>query len=163
MKERRCGAAVVMLAIGCVLSGCAGSGGGGGGTAQPACKPPAGGATISFGSTIQPIFNASCALAGCHVGPVPAENLDLTAGTSYKQIVNVASLEVPRLKRIKPGEPNNSYLIQKIEAAPGLSAMPLGCQGVACPGTGNNGAFCLCPDQIAAIRQWVVECAPNNP
>jgi hypothetical protein len=123
---------------------------------------PAGGATISFANSIQPIFNASCALAGCHVGPVPAENLDLTAGTSYRQTVGVNALEVPKLKRIKPGDPDNSYLVQKIEAAPGLSPMPLGCQGIACGGAGQNGAMCLCPDQVAAIRQWVVECAPNN-
>src|SRR6476660_8584885 len=93
-------AGIVLLAIGCVLSGRAGGGGGGGGggTPKPACKPPAGGPTISFASTIQPIFNASCALAGCHIGPVPAENLDLTAGAAHAQTVGVPALELPKLK-----------------------------------------------------------------
>ena len=169
MKERPWGRParwrVAVLAVVCSMLGgwAGGGGGGGGGTPKPACKPPAGGPTISFGSTIQPIFNNSCALGGCHVGPVPAENLDLTAGVSYKQIVGVNSLEVPKLKRIKPGDPDASYLVQKIEAQPGLTPMPLGCQGMACGAAGQNGAKCLCPDEIAAIRQWVTECAPNNP
>ena len=155
---------VALLVVACLLHACAGGGGGGGGggTPKPACKPPAGGATISFGSSIQPIFDQSCALAGCHVGPVPTENLDLSAGVSYKQIVGVNALEVPRLKRVKPGDPDASYLVQKVEAAPGLTTMPLGCQGLPCGAAGQNGARCLCPDQIAAIRQWVLECAPNN-
>src|SRR5262245_2183588 len=130
MKERRWGGRVgwnvAWLAIVGVLHACAGGGGGGGGGApKPTCKPPAGGATISFGSTIQPIFNQSCALAGCHVGPVPTENLDLTAGVSHNQLVGVASLEMPKLKRVKPGDPDASYMIQKIEAQPNLTPMPL--------------------------------------
>jgi hypothetical protein len=155
---------VALLAIACAVSGCAGGGGGGsGGTPKPACKPPAGGPTISFGSSIQPIFNTACALGGCHVGPVPAENLDLTQGASYKQLVGVAALEMPKLKRVKPGDADASFLVQKIEALPGLSPMPPGCQGMPCGSSGTNGARCLCPDDLAAIRQWIVECAPNNP
>ena len=163
---RTSGAAwIVLLAIGAGLTGCAGGGGGGGGggTPRPACKAPPGGPTISFGSTIQPIFTASCALAGCHVGPVPTGNLDLTPGASYRQSVGVSAQQVPRLKRVKPGDPDASYLVQKIEGAPGLSPMPPGCQGQPCGSSGNNGARCLCPDEIAAIRQWILECAPNNP
>lgn len=109
--------------------------------------------------TIQPIFNRSCALGGCHVGPVPAQGQDLTAGVSYRQSVNVASTEQPKLKRVKPGDPNNSYLVRKIQGGPNISGvlMPNGC-----PGVPLNGAQCLTPDEIAAIVQWITECAPNN-
>jgi hypothetical protein len=151
---------IALLVIGSVLSGCAGQGpSGGGGTTKPSCTPPKGGATISFASNIQPIFNRSCAVAAsCHAGPGSA-NLDMTAGVAYKQMVNVHSTQQPGLKRIDPGNPNQSYLVRKIEGGPNISgtSMPQGC-----PATPLNGAQCLSADDIAAIVQWVTECAPNN-
>ena len=152
--------AIAVLAIGGALTGCAGSGGGGGGSAPPkrACKPPAV-LTISFAHTIQPIFDRSCALVSCHTGAVPAQGQDLTAGVAYSQLVNVPSTEQPKLKRVNPGHPELSYLVRKIEGGPNISGvlMPNGC-----PGVPQNGAQCLTADEIAAIVQWVTECAPNN-
>src|SRR5947199_5053513 len=150
---------IAVLAIGGVLTGCAGSGGGGGGSAPPkACKPPAT-PMVCFTNNIQPIFNRSCALPSCHIGPVPAGGQDLTAGVAYSQSVNVPSTQEPRLKRVKPGDPANSYLVRKIQGGPNISGvmMPQGC-----PGAPLNGAQCLTPDEIAAIVQWITECAPNN-
>ena len=152
--------AIAVLALGGALTGCAGGGGGGGGggAPKPACKPPAV-ATVSFAHTIQPIFDRSCALAGCHVGPVPAQGQDLTAGASYSQSVNVPSTERPRLKRVVPGDPANSYVVRKIRGGPNISGvlMPQGC-----PGVPLNGAQCLTPDEVIAIVQWIKECAQNN-
>ena len=152
-------AEIALLAISCVLTACAGSGGGGGGgTPRPTCKPPAQ-PTVSFANNIQPIFNRSCALAGCHVGPVPTGPVDLSVGQAYGQIVNVKSAQQPNLKRILPGKPDQSYIIRKIEGGPNIAGvfMPQGC-----PGAPLNGARCLSADDIAAIRQWVTECALNN-
>ena len=108
---------------------------------------------------IQPIFTASCALAGCHVGPVPTGPVDLSVGQTYAQTVNVKSAQQPTLKRFLPGKPDLSYIIRKIEGGPNIAGvqMPQGC-----PGAPLNGAKCLTPDNIAAIRQWVTECATNN-
>ena len=156
---RGAAAMIALLTISCLLTACAGSGGGGGGGApKPACKPPAT-PTISFSTNIQPIFNASCALAGCHVGPVPTGPVDLSVGQAYAQTVNVKSAQVPTLKRFLPGKPDDSYIIRKIEGGPNIAGvqMPQGC-----PGACLNGAKALTPDNIAAIRQWVTECAPNN-
>ena len=59
--------------------------------------------------------------------------------------MNVASHEVPSLKRVKPGDPGNSYLVQKIEGTASVgSRMPLG---------GSP----LSADQIALIRRWISE------
>ena len=152
--------AIAVLAIGGTLTGCASSGGGGGGGAppKPACKPPAT-PTISFSMDIQPIFNRSCALVSCHTGAVPAQGQDLSPGVAYGQVVNVSSTEQPKLKRVRPGDPNNSYLVRKIQGDPRISGvlMPNGC-----PGVPAAGAQCLTPDEIAAIVQWITECAPNN-
>jgi len=152
--------AIAVLAIGGVLTGCAGSGGGGGGGTppKPACKPPAV-LTISFAHTIQPIFDRSCALVSCHTGAVPAQGQDLTAGVAYSQLVNVPSTEQPKLKRVNPGHPELSYLVRKIEGGPNISGvlMPNGC-----PGVPANGAQCLTPDEIQAIVVWIKECALCN-
>ncbi len=106
--------AIAVLAIGGTLTGCAGSGGGGGGGTppKPACKPPAT-PSVSFSMTIQPIFNRSCALVSCHSGAVPAQGQDLSPGVAYGQLVNVASTEQPRLERVKPHFPKDSYLVRK--------------------------------------------------
>jgi len=53
--------------------------------------------------------------------------------------------------RVKPGDPANSYLIQKLEGAPGISGsrMPFG------------GPF-LDQPTIDLIKAWITSGAPNN-
>ena len=143
--------AVASVLLVAVLSGCAGSGsddddqGGGGG-----CTPPDA-PTISYANNIQPIYDTSCALAGCHLGAAPAFGLDLAAGASYDATVNVESLQRPKLFLVEPGNPDQSYLVRKIEGGPDIAGerMPADMPP-------------LSGDQIDAIRQWITECAPNN-
>ncbi len=70
---------------------------------------------VSFSQQIQPIFGDSCALPTCHMGPINAGGMNLTQEQSYSAIVNVPSSQRPSVLRIKPFEPNNSYLIHKIK------------------------------------------------
>jgi hypothetical protein len=133
------------------LAGCAGSGNGkssqdGGGGCVPPDEP-----SISYASNIQPIYDTSCALAGCHLGAAPAFGLNLAAGVSYDATVEVKSLERPKLFLVEPGNPDDSYLVQKIEGAQGIAGdmMP-----------SNMPPLSL--DEMTAIRHWVMECAPDN-
>jgi len=152
----------VVVLTACLLAACAGGGsggGGGGGGKKCTCDPP-GCPTVSFNNDIQPIFNSSCAQsAGCHRGAVPAGQLDLGLGQSIPQTVGVKSTQQPRVLRVKPGSPDDSYLYQKITGAPGISGtlMPQGC-----PGNPLQGAVCLDADQVAAIAQWIIECATDQ-
>jgi len=116
-------------------------------------------ATVHLSTNVQPILDRSCALSGCHTGAVPAQGQDLSAGHTVSSSVCVKSTEIPRLYRIKPGKPDDSYLVQKIENTPGIAGiqMPQGC-----PGSPANGAQCLSADDISAIRQWITECAQAN-
>jgi hypothetical protein len=51
----------------------------------------------------------------------------LDAAHSYNLLVNVPSTEVPTLLRVKPGDPTNSYIIQKLEGHAAVGGqMPLG-------------------------------------
>jgi hypothetical protein len=133
------------------LSGCAGSGSGGGsGGGGGGCKPPEV-PTISYSTNIQPIYDASCAIAGCHIGAAPAFGLNLAAGESYDATVNVKSLERPKLLFVEPGKPDDSYLVRKVEGGPDIAGNQM---------PDNKPPLPL--DQMDAIRQWITECAPNN-
>src|SRR5262249_53320144 len=67
------------------------------------------------------VFTPKC--SGCHngVGSVPPGVLNLMAGGTYKALVNVATNEQPNLKYVVPGNPANSYLIQKLMGAAGIT------------------------------------------
>jgi CHRD domain/Bacterial Ig-like domain len=105
--------------------------------------------TVTFQSLQDTVFTPSCALSGCHAGATPQQGMNLSQGQAYAAIVNVPSMEVPTLLRVKPGDPDQSYLVQKIEGTAAVGGrMPLG--GPALPA-----------DRIEAIRQWISEGAPN--
>ncbi len=100
------------------------------------------------------VFTPIC--SGCHSGSNPPGGAlpgsqNLTAGNSFAALVGVASLEQPALRRVKAGDPDNSYLIQKLEGAAGISGsrMPLG------------GPF-LDQATIDQIKSWISSGAPNN-
>ena len=69
------------------------------------------------------------------------------------------STELFALFIVEPGDPDGSYLVQKIRGDAGIAGvlMPNGC-----PGTPAQGAQCLTPDEIDAIETWILACAPNN-
>ena len=143
-----------MVAACALLAGCAGGGDGGSSGSKPACTPPAT-LTVTFATNIQPIFDRSCALSGCHDAS-RVSGLDLSLGKSYAGIVGKRALTRPDRLLIKPKAPDESYVIQKVEGTPGISGqlMPLGC-----PGPAQAGAQCLSSDDMAALRTWVTECA----
>ena len=67
---------------------------------------------------------------------------------SFAAIVSVPSTEVPSLFRIAPGDPDNSYIIQKLEGTQAVGAqMPLGGPPLA-------------QDTIDFVRQWITDGAP---
>lgn len=97
------------------------------------------------------IFNTSCALSQCHTGGNPPQGLNLSEGQSYSNLVNVSSNERPDLLRVDPGNPNQSYLLMKIEGAEGIlgGRMPFGRPP-------------LSKEQIDVVRQWIANGAQNN-
>ncbi|TMA32039.1 MAG: hypothetical protein E6J79_19445 [Deltaproteobacteria bacterium] len=109
---------------------------------------------VSFGGDVQPIFTARCAVLGCHVGPFPAQGLELAEGSSWAAIVGQPSTEKPEVKLVDAGSATTSYLLWKISEAPAGefivgSMMPF------------SGGF-LSVAEVAAIRTWVTEGALDN-
>ena len=96
------------------------------------------------------IFNEQCATPRCHGGFEPQDQLDLEDGQSYKNLVNVPSVQIQDLLLVDPGHPDKSYLINKIEGNNVVGErMPMGKPRL--------------PDKdINLIREWIKEGAKNN-
>ena len=109
-------------------------------------------AGVSFETDVQPIFTARCALPACHSGPFPTQGLNLSEGSAYAAIVNVMSTERPDLKLIDRFSTSTSYLWWKA-GPPGEMIL-----GSPMPLTGGP----LTLAQMATIRDWITEGAPNN-
>jgi hypothetical protein len=70
------------------------------------------------------VFTPNCATVGCHTGVGAAGGMNLSdADTSYAELVGVASTANAAIMRVLAGDPDNSYLIQKLEGT-ALPIMP---------------------------------------
>jgi mono/diheme cytochrome c family protein len=98
------------------------------------------------------IFTPIC--SGCHTGggaALPSSMNLSNSAASHAALVGVASTEQPAVQRVSPGDPDASYLVRKLEGAPGITGerMPLG--GAA-----------ISAELIADVRAWITAGAPNN-
>ena len=135
-------ASTYLILAALALGGC--SGGDGTGLDGP---PPL---EASFSSIQANVFTPTCATAGCHQGASAPQGLRLEEAVSYAMLVNVASSEDPGVLRIAPGNPDASYLVQKLEGSASVGAqMPLN-------------AAPLPQATIDVIRQWITDGAMDD-
>jgi len=118
--------------------------------------------STGFAAQIQPIFDTNC--IRCHApggigfnGTGGAQNngLDLTRGNSHGKLVNQPTFEAPNVVpnvRVLPGQPDSSYIVQKISSASPKfgNRMPL------------DGPPFLSQNEIQLIRDWIADGAPDN-
>jgi Bacterial Ig-like domain len=147
-----------LLAAAAGLAGCAGNGEGLNSNGLPVGSSSSGGGsgsgsggtvTADFQSIQENVFTPIC--SPCHSGATAPEGETLDAAHSYNSIVGMPSTEVPSLDRIKPGDPDSSYLVQKIEGAPGIVGAQMPYHETPLP-----------QSTINAIRQWVTDGAPQG-
>lgn len=146
---------VATAAVAVGLSGCAGNGEGLNSNGQPIGSSSGSGGgsgatgpfTADFESIQTNVFTPIC--SPCHSGANAPHGLMLDAAHSYNDLVGVPSVEVPTFDRVKAGDPDNSYIILKLEDSPLIagSQMPLG-------------ETPLTPAVIDVIRQWITNGAP---
>jgi hypothetical protein len=141
------------LCIACALAGCAGNGDGLDENGRPLNE---GGGDGGDAGTLQPTFQSiqdhvfTPICTACHAGASAPLGLRLDAGAAYALLVNASSVESPSQFRVQPGNPDASYLIQKLEGTAAVGGrMPLG--GTPLP-----------PETIAVIRQWITNGATND-
>jgi hypothetical protein len=113
----------------------------------------------TFSSIQHEIFNTTdssgrLACTNCHSnqGRNPSGGMNLLEGLSYTQLVGVASTGKPGAVRVIPGDPENSYIIHKLEGQSDIAGvrMPRG-----------NGPY-LTEGQMMVIKRWIAIGAPNN-
>jgi len=133
-----------------LLAACGGSGEGLDANGRPLAPGGGSGGPLSadFGAIQQHVFTPICSV--CHAGGAAPQGLRLDAANSYAMLVGVASTESPGVLRVAPGDPDHSYLIQKLEGHAAVGArMPLG------------GPY-LDADTMALLRQWIANGAQRG-
>jgi len=108
-------------------------------------QPSTGNVSATLVDIQSKVFTKSCALSGCHSGPSAPLGLRLDEDVAFDLLVNKPSQQQPQLLRIKAGDPDNSYIIQKLE---GTAA-----SGLQMPRNRNP----LSVETIQAIRKWIEE------
>jgi hypothetical protein len=114
---------------------------------------------VSFSSIQSQIFQTTdaagrTACTNCHtnVARTPAGGLNLLPEFAHAALVNVASRQKSGAILVVPGDPDNSYLIQKLEGTPGIV-------GLRMP---RSGPPHLTSGQIMVIRRWIQTGAQAN-
>jgi hypothetical protein len=77
--------------------------------------------------------------------------LDLSPAVAYGNLVNARSVGKPSAIRVVPGDPENSYMIHKLEGRPGIV-------GARMPFLGPY----LTDGQILVIKRWIETGARND-
>lgn len=114
---------------------------------------------VSFSSIQAAIFEVTDAsgrtpCTSCHttVGRSPAGGLSLLHDVAYNALVNAPSRQKTGAVLVVPGDPDSSYLVQKLEGAAGIV-------GLRMP---RSGPPHLTSGQILVIRRWISNGAPAN-
>ncbi len=106
---------------------------------------------VSFEKDLMPTLKRRC--GACHITGDEPGKMALVPGKAYEYLVN-ADAEAVAMKRVAPGEPDNSYLIHKIQG----THLEVGGNGVRMPF--HQGP--LPQKQIDQFRRWIEQGAKNN-
>lgn len=135
-----------------LVAGCAGNGKGLDENGNP-IGAGGGGQNLAFDPTFTNIknnvFNPIC--TQCHIGVAAPQGLNLSPDTAYSLLVNVASAEKPQYLRVQPGNPDDSYIIRKLEGGPDIAGAQM-----------PRNLTPLSQETINSIRAWIAKGAPND-
>lgn len=97
-------------------------------------------------------FAKSCAFSSCHSAKGKKGGLDLSVGHAWESLVDVDATKAPGKKRVVPGEPDASFIVQKLEG-------PAAGEGKLMPEGSTEPFDPEC--RIHALREWVAAGAPK--
>ena len=146
MNRRLIGALLVSAPL---LASCGGSGEGLDENGRPGNGSSGSTLTPDLQSIQEHVFTPICTT--CHTGATAPLGFRLDEGSAFAMLVNAPSVEVPALRRVSPGNPDSSYIIQKLEGHAAVGGqMPLG-------------QTPLPQATINIIRQWIANGAAPAP
>lgn len=101
-------------------------------------------------------FSLSCVFGGCHESSSQEGDLDLETSLAWEQLVNVPAAHEKAVGKIRvvPGDPDASFLIQKLDGTLERDEGDLMPQGI------DEPIDPAC--RIRMIRQWISDGALNN-
>ena len=100
---------------------------------------------MTFDSVFAIFQKKDCAGAGCHGGARPAQGLNLsTAAIAQGELINVTSQQCTAKKLVAPGDPTQSYLVNKLTGV-GM------CSGSQMP----KGGSALTNTELDTVRTWI--------
>jgi hypothetical protein len=107
--------------------------------------------TVPLYSSVQSIWNTVPNCTICHGG---SGGLSLAAASSHANLVNVNTNNAAcnTLKRVAPGDPDNSALVRKMEGTTCGTRMP----------SNNVQYFTNNPELLVRVRSWILGGAANN-
>jgi hypothetical protein len=115
--------------------------------------------TPTFSSIQEEIFENSdssgrVACITCHtnVGRTPPVGLNLLHGVAYANLVGTPSTQRAGLLRVAPGDPENSYIVHKLEGRSGIVGLRM---------PRNDGPF-LTDGQMDILKRWIELGALDN-
>jgi hypothetical protein len=97
---------------------------------------------ITYSQVRDEVFVPSCGFGGCH--GTGAGGLTLTLDTPPSALINVLASGMPNRPYVVPGEPDNSYIVQKMEGTAGIA-------GSIMPTTGI-----VEPERVTMVRNWIL-------
>lgn len=103
----------------------------------PAPPEPCDPAKVYYKNDIEPLINSACAKSGCHDAGTKAEDLNLS---NYQGLMEI----------VKPGQPNNSEIMEVINETDSLDRMP------------QYPYPALSQEQKDLISKWISQGAYNN-
>jgi hypothetical protein len=133
---------LIFLLLMALITGCQpGSGRGLDANGRPIGEAPDPGDDPTLANIQAQIFTPIC--TACHIGAGAPQGLRLDEANAFNDLVNVSAQQVGGLLRVDPFNPEDSYLVQKIEGTASVGAqMPFG--GPPLP-----------HEDIALIRDWI--------
>ena len=117
----------------------------------PPEEPPPTDDAPTFTSIQETIFVPFCV---CHVGAQAPLGLVLNSAATWDLLVNMPSERVSNLFLVEPGNPDDSYLIRKLEGGPGIAGFQM-------PPT-ELGEQHLPQELIDLVRAWIAAGALDN-
>ncbi len=103
----------------------------------------------TFGDIQDVFFEGLC--TGCHAGPSAPRGLDLSGPHAWTRLVDRPAVSRPSMNLVSPGDPDNSYLIVKLEGGSGMSGQRM-----------PRGRPARKPIEIDTIRAWIADGAPGQ-
>jgi len=125
---------VLATALGAILWGCSGE--------APRGAPAGGGGESAFAAIEAEIFAPTCVHPGCHGGDAPAAGLLLTKAAAYDAMVGVPAKRRPERLLVKAGDPEGSYVVERLSAGGDTPRMPIGHAP-------------LSDEQLERVRAWI--------